>query len=233
MILVLQFRTDQSGPHEIKCLYSKINLQYNKILFVNALSELFTIEFFYSIIKHIDAVIIAGLGEGGFEKPPKNFDKLLELMEKVTKKLFQLNKPTLGICFGHQLIAYFNGAKIKQDKNQAETGITKIQIISKQSDDLIFNGLTNSFLSVEGHKSSIVKIPNNAINLATSKKHEFQLLKYSDKIYTTQFHPELNYKDLIERLKLYPEYKKNSLDTNYKKVTSEKILYNFIHLIAT
>jgi nucleotide-binding universal stress UspA family protein len=67
MILLVQFRTDQSGWHEIKCVYEATGLAHNNIAIVNAANEKTSAEEIINKADKADLVLLGGVGESGFE----------------------------------------------------------------------------------------------------------------------------------------------------------------------
>jgi GMP synthase (glutamine-hydrolysing) len=73
--------------------------------------------------------------------------------------------------------------------------------------DPLFAPLGDRFLAPMGHQDCVIRLPPQAILLASSAKVENQAFKVADKpIYCTQFHPELNRAGLLERVRAYPRY---------------------------
>lgn len=54
--------------------------------------------------------------------------------------------PILGICFGHQLLAYTVGAKIAFNENGLELGVAKINLNQKGQEDKLFWGIEKILL---------------------------------------------------------------------------------------
>ncbi len=234
MILILQFRTDKSGWHEVKCMYKATKLKYNELCFLNANSNYFDKELFYKLTKKAKGIIIAGLGEGGFEKPNPRFNKMVNKITPLIKDIIERDKPTLGICFGHQLIGKILGSEIKYDQKQAETGIVDITLTKEGKEDKLFSNINTTFKAIEGHQSSVMSLPENTVHLATSSKCNIQAFRYKNNVYGIQFHPELDYEELQFRLNMYQDsnYIKHQVKSKYKKVDAIKVLENFVTKIA-
>lgn len=94
--------------------------------------------------------------------------------------------PVLGICLGHQVIGYLNGAKIIE-KGEGEDGNKQIEILRQ---DDIFNDLPNPFSAHTLHNASI-SVPEGFHLLASSENCKNEVMKHESKpIYGLQFHPE-------------------------------------------
>ncbi len=103
----------------------------------------------------------------------------------------KIDKPILGVCLGHQSIAYAFGGEIIRAKNLMHGKTSDIQITIK---DDIFKDLPNKFRVTRYH--SLVANPNNLPEciIPTSfslDDNEIMSLRVKDKpIYGVQFHPE-------------------------------------------
>lgn len=236
MILVLQFRTDQSGWHEVKCIYDSVNKNYNDFLFMNLMSKFITTEMILDKLNVAQGVILGGLGEGGYEdtEPHKveNLQYVLDKIKPIIKKIEAKSIPTLGICFGHQVLADLLGGEVVTDSNMAESGIAEIILTPEGKKDYLLQFLPESFYGVVSHKSSVIKLPKGAELLAYSAKCPIQGFCYQKNIYGFQLHPELNLQDYQSRMQLYPEYNKHKLDSiDTQEILANQILINFINTL--
>ena len=101
--------------------------------------------------------------------------------------IFDLNIPILGICYGHQLIAsYFKGT-VKSNTN-VEFG--KANLI-KCEDSLLFKRLPNSFQVWMSHHDTITSLPEQFKVIGKTETPSAIEHKHK-KIYSLQFHPEVN-----------------------------------------
>jgi len=103
----------------------------------------------------------------------------------------KINRPILGVCLGHQSIAYAFGGEIIRAKNLMHGKTSNIKITK---DDDIFENLPDSFRVTRYH--SLVVNPNNLPKniIPTSYSlddNEIMSIRVKDKpIYGVQFHPE-------------------------------------------
>lgn len=102
----------------------------------------------------------------------------------------ELKVPMLGICLGHQLIAYVLGGIVKRAINP-EYGLTKINIFEE---DTIFRGFPSQINVWESHSDEVVEPPNGFKILASSENARVQAMVNSDNsIFGVQFHPEVKH----------------------------------------
>ena len=92
------------------------------------------------------------------------------------------------------------------------------------------------FFAQFGHRDSLKVLPKGTKLLAKTKKCKVAAFKYKDRIWGVQFHPELNYRDMLFRLKLYPQYSTQNLERmkeNLKPTPfSSRVIKNFLDKIC-
>lgn len=117
---------------------------------------------------------------------PQNLSEKSAL--RIDKAIFNIGAPILGICYGHQLIAYELGGKIKAGKKR-EYGPTEIKIIARSK---IFQGLQARQLTWMSHGDQVTKLPKGFAAIAGSANCPVAAMAYEKrKIYGLQFHPEV------------------------------------------
>lgn len=199
--LFLQFREDKTiAEHERKCFFKGFK---KKVKFYNVFAD----EFGFLNEKNFTRIIVGGSGEFSLSdrnKKPKLWKKVKRTIPFLKKEIDN-NTNILGVCFGHQLIAFSLGSEVKPLLAQKETGTFQIYLTSAGKKDKLFYNFPEKFLAQEGHKDSILKLPKEAVILAKSKKCKIQAFRYKN-ARGTQFHPELAAKDINFRLFLYPDY---------------------------
>lgn len=96
-------------------------------------------------------------------------------------------KPVLGICFGHQLLAIAYGAEVMSMSKKVE-GYYMVQRIS---DNEIFEGLGERFLVCESHQEMVAEIPFDFELLANSPNCPVEVMRHGMlPVFGVQFHPE-------------------------------------------
>jgi len=159
-------------------------------------------------------------------------------LEKYIRKINLKNIPLLGICYGHQLISKALGGKSNFNKKGIEIGKVKINNRNTSLGDLLFRSFPKQFYAFETHYQSIIKLPANAVILASNHKDKHQAVRFSKYIWGVQFHPEFN-QNIMQEYIFNQEKSLNKLGFNINKLllnvnkceTSNKILSNFIKII--
>ena len=81
----------------------------------------------------------------------------------VSKRIFDLNIPILGICYGHQLICKLLGGKISKSKKR-EFGKTIIRINSKNQSPLLKDLFKNNIEEVwMSHGDAVTELPDGFV----------------------------------------------------------------------
>ena len=114
------------------------------------------------------------------EKDQYSFiDTEIELVNHYLK----LQKPILGICLGSQIIASALNSSIYKNSKQ-ELGWHDVSL--SQTKDTIFENLENNFLAFHWH-GDIFNLPDNSIQLASSKISNIQAFVFQKQCYEYYF----------------------------------------------
>lgn len=96
-------------------------------------------------------------------------------------------KPILGICFGHQLIAQAFGSNVRSSGKMVEG----YYMVRKTIEDELFKGLPEKFLVMESHEEYVDEVPYEFEKIADSPNCAIETLKHRMKpICAVQFHTE-------------------------------------------
>ena len=96
--------------------------------------------------------------------------------------------PLLGVCYGHQLMAYALGGKVGDNPQGWERGLKSLTRSAQQ--DALLAPLPAEFQAWLSHRQSVLTPPQNSQVLATSAQDGCQILRYSPQALSVQFHPE-------------------------------------------
>tara|TARA_X000001036_G_scaffold440129_1_gene494739 strand:+ start:3776 stop:4471 length:696 start_codon:yes stop_codon:yes gene_type:complete len=170
-----------------------------------------------------DGWIITGSAKSVYD----DIEWIVEL-EMLIKKAFDIEKPLLGICFGHQLIAQALGGVVEKNNKGWELGSSFISINDTGMKSPIFKDVLFNDSFYMSHQDVVVQLPAQAIELASNEKGN-QSYSIGNYIYGVQFHPEFPYSVTKKYAKI--RYDKGLITSNpevVKSKTSHKIIINFI-----
>lgn len=117
----------------------------------------------------------------------------------VDSKIFELNIPILGICFGHQLIAHLLGGEVKSS-DRREYGKTDVNLAE---DSALFKGMEGKKQCWMSHTYYVSKVPEGFTVTASSEECPTAAMSNRERnIYGVQFHPEVEHtpfgKDMLK-----------------------------------
>ncbi len=180
-ILVIQ-HIDIENPGIILDLMSKKGISYDCVKIENNNLNLFD----------YDGLLIMGGPMSVNEKDQYSFiDTEIELVNHYLK----LQKPILGICLGSQIIASALNSSIYKNSKQ-ELGWHNVFL--SQTKDTIFENLENNFLAFHWH-GDIFNLPDNSIQLASSKISNIQAFVFQKQCYGILFHLEVT-KEIVQNI---------------------------------
>lgn len=142
-------------------------------------SEIYHPEDFQPLnIKELSGIILSGGPESVLEDDSSS----------INFNINDLKVPLLGICYGHQLIAYNVGGNIKSGNNK-EYGLTQIKCNNKSN---LFKGLDKEQEVWMSHGDYIEKLPDEYLVSASSDSIYISAFESTKrKVFGVQFHPEV------------------------------------------
>jgi GMP synthase (glutamine-hydrolysing) len=84
------------------------------------------------------------------------------------KAAAEYSLPTLGICYGHQLLAETFGGIVDYHADGEELGTAEIQLTCSGKNDPLLGVLPPVFLGHVAHSQTVVKLPKESVVLAKS-----------------------------------------------------------------
>jgi len=136
-------------------------------------------------VKELSKLPVKGLILSG--SPASVYD---ENAPRCDKRIFQLDVPILGICYGMQLGCKILGAHVSAaDKH--EYGRTTLSILDRSD---LFANMPDSILVWASHGDQVGKLNDDFIKLAETKTCPFAAVRHKKKkFFGVQFHPEVTH----------------------------------------
>ncbi len=158
-----------------------------------------------------------------------------EIIIKLIQYFIKKQKPIMGICHGHQMIARaILGNSACRKAKTPEFGWKKIQIKANP----LFEGIVNPIF-LESHYDEVCNLTDDFNIIASNKECEIQAFQYKNlPVWGVQFHPEMQYENgsemLKDHLKEYSkdkEFYRNELDNELQIKQNFLIIKNFINSV--
>ena len=160
----------------------------------------------------------------------------LEWSERTAEWVRQViaqERPLLGVCYGHQLMAYAMGGVVDYHPNGPEIGCKPVSLNPAGQADLFFSCFPQQFQAHLTHWQSVLQVPSGAVVLGSSEHDSHQIIRYAKKALSVQFHPEFM-EELMRHViagnnkSLSPENKTSLLDAVVDTVSARNILLQFV-----
>lgn len=216
--LLLQVRNadDPMRAHEVACFARALKCPPQQIREFDLLEACPTPE----QLDEVDVVLLGGSGDYSVSEGGAWMDPALEAM----RELHAMSMPTFASCWGFQAMAKALGGRVVADLTRAEVGTHEVYLTDAGRSDPVFGRLADageSFAAQMGHQDVVDRIPKGAVLLAATKLAN-QAFHFPGKpIYCTQFHPELDRKTLLDRLRRYPKYIEKITGLHYDDFVEE------------
>lgn len=203
-ILLLQFRPDPAmAQHEFELVSRYSGRSEAEFERLDATREPLDL----ARLDGVDAIILGGSGDYLISRGdiPEILSALAPLLAEARRRVI----PTLGICFGAQILTHVFGGRVELDEARAETGTFAVTKTEAGEGDELFAEIPSTFDAQLGHKDHLTVLPEGAVHLASSERSAHQAWRFAgEPTYALTFHPELDVDAVMYRLDYYAkEYK--------------------------
>jgi GMP synthase (glutamine-hydrolysing) len=115
----------------------------------------------------------------------------MERLAQTVRGACDQGTPVLGVCFGHQLLAFAHDVPVIRSPWGREIGTIEVQLTAAGALDPLFQGCPNRFAVQATHEDAPAALPNGAVALAINH-HALQAMRVGPHVWGVQFHPELS-----------------------------------------
>lgn len=133
----------------------------------------------------ISGIVISGSLSNVTQHEPWMEDEAAWVREAVNAEV-----PLLGICFGHQMLAYALGGQVADNAHGPEMGTVIVHLTKRAQDDFLFMGMPSPLAVQASHGQSVTRLPAGAILLAGNEHDGNHAFRVGECAWGLQFHPE-------------------------------------------
>ena len=120
-------------------------------------------------------------------------------MPEITAKDF----PFMGCCYGIGILAHHLGAAVNKARYSEDVGATACSTLPDALSDPLLMDLPQNFRAFVGHKEAVQDLPQGCVHLLSSPTCPYQMIRYGQNVYATQFHPEADSDGFEVRINIY------------------------------
>ncbi|MBS8227741.1 glutamine amidotransferase [Vannielia litorea] len=148
--------------------------------------------------------VIVGGGPGCVSDPPEEKSPVeakieaavLGLMPEITARDF----PFLGCCYGIGILGKALGGPVGKGRFGEPVGTSACRVVEG---DPLLEGVAERFDAFVGHKEAMEALPGGCVQLVESGPCPFQMVRFRQNVYATQFHPEADAAGFETRIRIY------------------------------
>ncbi len=100
--------------------------------------------------------------------------------------------PILGVCYGHQLLAWAFGGEVGFHPSGREIGTVPMHLTAAAEQDALLGTLPEKFRAQVSHQQSVLRLPEGAVLLAHNDFEPHHAFRIGNWTWGIQFHPEFS-----------------------------------------
>lgn len=131
----------------------------------------------------VDCWLVTGSAYGVYDAEPWIAD-----LKRFCETLLESGVPTVGICFGHQILAEAAGGRVAKSEKGWGVGLHRYDILARPE---WMADAPRSFSTYVSHQDQVVEVPLNAALIARSDFCPCAMMQVSPTCITLQSHPEM------------------------------------------
>ncbi|NJO37090.1 MAG: glutamine amidotransferase [Rhizobiales bacterium] len=152
---------------------------------------------------------IVGGGPGCVSDAPEDKSPVERRMEAAVRSLMPAivegDLPFLGCCYGIGILAHHLGAPVSKARYSEGVGAVTCSMTADGKADRLLQGLPDTFSAFVGHKEAVQELPRGCRHLLSSAPCPYQMIRYGQNVYATQFHPEADGHVFELRIRYYKD----------------------------
>lgn len=156
-----------------------------------------------SVADRYDGVVIGGSPLNVVTAHPSDIQKRVENdLEKLAEDAAAGRIAGMFTCYSIGVVTRMLGGTVRTDVPES-TRPTRIRITDAGVTDPVFGPSAPSMSVLTAHKEGSIEPPPGAVLLATNDDCPVQAYRVAERLYATQFHPEVTPQDFVDRMEHY------------------------------
>lgn len=197
-LLFLSLRNGEIGP-------DVAHAEYHDALRATGLSE---VEMELRVIDSPDSELgpldpVSGIIVGGCSLNVTNpeRDAWHKRIDDILSATVESGKPVFFVCFGISWLVDHLGGEIGRTHPEP-SGPTTVDVVA----DDVLAGPSGTFTALTGHTENPVRVPDSVTVVATAPDGMVQMVRYTDRVWATQFHAEMDADAMRTRMDFFHDY---------------------------
>ena len=197
-LLFLSLRNGEIGP-------DVAHAEYHDALRATGLSE---VEMELRVIDSPDSELgpldpVSGIIVGGCSLNVTNpeRDAWHKRIDDILSATVESGKPVFFVCFGISWLVDHLGGEVGRTHPEP-SGPTTVNVVAE--DELA--GPNGTFTALTGHTENPVRVPDSLTVVATGPDGMVQIVRYTDRVWATQFHAEMDADAMRTRMDFFHDY---------------------------
>ncbi|WP_298847072.1 glutamine amidotransferase [uncultured Ruegeria sp.] len=114
--------------------------------------------------------------------------------------------PFMGCCYGLGILAAHLHGEVSKARYSEPVGPSTCHLTKEGRKDPLTAELETTFDAFVGHKEAVQALPDGCVHLVSSDPCPFQMIRWGQNVYATQFHPEADAQDFEQRINIYKNH---------------------------
>ncbi|WP_397541751.1 glutamine amidotransferase [Roseovarius salis] len=153
------------------------------------------------------AGVIVGGGPGCVSDQPEEKTPLEARIEadvlSLMPAIVEADFPFLGCCYGIGILGRHLSGDVSKRAYSEPVGTSACEVMAEGKEDPLLEGVPTAFDAFVGHKEALQALPRGCRHLVRSDACPYQMVKYGQHVYATQFHPEADADGFETRIRIY------------------------------
>ena len=197
-LLFLSLRNGEIGP-------DVAHAEYHDALRATGLSE---VDMELRVIDSPDSELgpldpVSGIIVGGCSLNVTNpeRDAWHKRIDAILSAAVDSDKPVFFVCFGISWLVDHLGGEVGRTHPEP-SGPTTVNVVAED----VLAGPSGTFTALTGHTENPVRVPDSLTVVATGPDGMVQMVRYTDRVWATQFHAEMDADAMRTRMDFFHDY---------------------------